>query len=156
MRRTWALKGQRPTALHRPCYQWLYTYGFVHPNTGESCFLLLPRVNTKVMQIALNTFVQQVNQDNQKLIILLLDQAGWHSTQRLGVPEGIILYPIPAYTPQLNPTECVWPLLRERLANHVWDDLDTMDAVLSQRCLWLMQNPLVVKGAVSFAWLCDI
>ncbi|WP_414585295.1 hypothetical protein [Scytonema sp. PCC 10023] len=76
VRRTWALQGQRPQALHRPIYQWLYTYGFVHPNTGESCFFILPRVNTKVMQIALNTFVQQVNPDKAKLIILLLDQAG--------------------------------------------------------------------------------
>ena len=156
VRRTWAIAGQRPEALHRPVYQWLYTYGFIQPNTGESCFFILPRVNTKVMQIALNTFTQQVNSDNQKLIILLLDQAGWHSSHRLRVPDGLILYPIPPYTTQLNPTECVWSLLRERLANRVWDDLDTLETILSQRCLWLMQNPHIVKGAAGFDWLCNI
>lgn len=108
------------------------------------------------MQLALETFVQQVNPDNHKLIILLLDQAGWHSTNRLLVPQGIILYPLPAYTPQLNPTECIWPLLRERLANRVWDDLDTLEAVLAERCLWLMHNPQVVQGATGFDWLCTI
>ncbi len=45
VRRTWAIAGHRQEALHRPIYQWLYTYGFVHPNTGESCFFILPRVN---------------------------------------------------------------------------------------------------------------
>lgn len=50
VRRTWALRGQRPTAKHQTRYQWVYTYGFVHPDTGNSFFLLLPKVNRKVMQ----------------------------------------------------------------------------------------------------------
>ncbi|MBD2777193.1 hypothetical protein [Iningainema tapete] len=109
--------------------------GLYIPTSVRVAFLSCERVNPKVMQIALNTFVEQVNPDKAKLIILLLDQAGWHSTHRLGVPDGIILYPILPFTPQLNPTECVWPLLRERLAHRVWSDLDTLESVLSQRCM---------------------
>lgn len=113
VRRTWALKGQRPIAPHHPRYQWLYTYGFIQPKTGDSCLLILPRVNTKAMQIALKEFTNQVNPQNEKLIILLVDRAGWHTSKKLKLPNNLIMYPIPAYTPKLNPTECVWPLVRE-------------------------------------------
>lgn len=156
VRRTWALIGQRPTAHHYPRYKWLYTYGFVHPQTGNSCLYILPRVNTTVMQIALDAFATQVNSRKDKLIILLVDQAGWHTTRHLSVPQDIIMYPIPPYTPQLNPTECMWPLLRERLANKVFDNLDALETALIDRCQWLMNNPLTVKGEVGFSWLCSI
>jgi transposase len=156
VRRTWALKGQRPTAHHYPRYKWLYTYGFVHPQTGNSCLFILPRVNTTVMQIALDAFAAQVNSTGDKLIILLVDQAGWHTTRHLTVPQDIIMYSIPPYTPQLNPTECLWPLLRERLANQVFDTLDSLETVLIERCQWLMNNPSTVKGEIGFSWLCSI
>lgn len=58
--------------------------------------------------------------------------------------------------PQLNPTECIWPMLRERLANKVFDNLDALEAVLIERCQWLMNNPITVKGEVGFSWLCSI
>src|SRR6478735_3139862 len=35
LRRQWAPKGQRPVAVGRYRYEWLYLYGFVHPATGE-------------------------------------------------------------------------------------------------------------------------
>ena len=35
-------------------------------------------------------------------------------------------------------------------------DLDTLEAILSQLCLWLMQNQQVVKGAAGFTGLCNI
>ena len=66
------------------------------------------------------------------------------------------MYPIPPYTPQLNPTECIWPILTERLANKVFDNLDALEAVLIERCQWLMNNPMTVKGEVGFSWLCSI
>jgi len=156
IRRTWALKGQRPIALHHPRYKWLYTYGFVHPKTGESCLFILPRVNIPAMQIALESFADQANPQNEKLIILLVDRAGWHVSSKLKVPKNIIMYPIPAYTPRLNPTECIWPLLRESLANKPLNDLDELENILVKRCNWLMNNPQIVKGAAGFKWLSNL
>ncbi len=156
MRRTWALKGQRPVAHHYPRYKWLYTYGFVNPKTGENALFILPRVNLTAMQIALKAFAEQVNPHQKKLIILLLDQAGWHRSKKLALPKNLIMYPLPAYTPSLNPTECIWPLLREPLANKAFDNLDELETVLSQRCVWLMNNPGIVRGATGFKWLRDI
>ncbi|MBW4594178.1 MAG: hypothetical protein KME46_14985 [Brasilonema angustatum HA4187-MV1] len=59
-------------------------------------------------------------------------------------------------SPEQRLTECIWPLLRERLANEVFDTLDSLETVLIEQCQWLMNNPTTVKGEVGFSWLCSI
>src|SRR5215472_5749145 len=36
IRRVWAQKGHRPIIRVKPRYEWLYVYGFLRPETGES------------------------------------------------------------------------------------------------------------------------
>jgi transposase len=38
-------------------------------------------------------------------IILIMDQAGWHKSQRLQVPDNIQIKFLPPYSPELNPVE---------------------------------------------------
>ena len=66
-------------------------YGFLHPETGESYWLLLPSVNVEVFTIALQQFAQAISAGPERQIVLVLDRAGWHSSARLKLPEGIHL-----------------------------------------------------------------
>jgi transposase len=53
--------------------------------------------------------------------VLLLDQAGWHLSDRLLVPPNITLMPLPAKCPELNPVENVWQFIRDNwLSNRVF------------------------------------
>ena len=45
--------------------------------------------------------------------VLLLDQAGWHITPKLKVPDNITLLPLPPRSPELNPMENVWQFVRD-------------------------------------------
>ena len=45
--------------------------------------------------------------------MLLLDQAGWHISPKLRVPDTIMLLPLPPRAPQPNPMETVWPFVRD-------------------------------------------
>ncbi|ABW32851.1 transposase, orfB, putative (plasmid) [Acaryochloris marina MBIC11017] len=45
IRKIWAPVGQRPIAEVDHRYEWTYLYGFVHPATGDTEWLILPRVN---------------------------------------------------------------------------------------------------------------
>ncbi len=56
-------------------YKWLYSFGFVRPQTGETYWLLMPSVSVEVMNLALAEFSRDVNPDGKKQIILLLDRA---------------------------------------------------------------------------------
>jgi putative transposase len=37
----------------------------------------------------------------------VLDATGWHQSQRLVIPDNIVLLPLPPYAPELNPAENV-------------------------------------------------
>jgi Winged helix-turn helix len=41
IRRVWARKGHRPLIRVQQRYEWLYVYGFLHPETGASQWLLV-------------------------------------------------------------------------------------------------------------------
>ena len=39
--------------------------------------------------------------------VLILDQAGWHTSSKLTIPGNITLLPLPPRSPELNPVENV-------------------------------------------------
>ena len=115
--RVWALRGSRPVMPLQNEYEWVYLYGAVNPETGESCALVLPWANTEMMQLHLNAISTQVGPDRH--VVLVLDNAGWHGSKRLRIPENITLLPLPPYCPELNDIERVWKYLKgASLANY--------------------------------------
>ena len=65
-RRVWAKRGERPIAPVCPAYKWLYGFGFVRPQTGETYWLLMPSVSVEVMNLALAEFARDVNPEGKK------------------------------------------------------------------------------------------
>lgn len=155
-RRVWAKQGERPIAPVCPAYKWLYGFGFVRPQTGETYWLLMPSVSVEVMNLALAEFARDVNPDRQKQIILLLDRAGFHTGKGLEVPQGIELFYLPPYTPELQPAERLWSLLREVVVNKVWTTLSALEEVLVERCRWFSENREKVQAHVGFQWICKM
>ena len=155
-RRVWAKKGVRPTAPVCPAYKWLYGFGFVRPQTGETYWLLLPTVSVEVMNLALAEFARDVNPEAKKQIVLLVDRAGFHISKAVQVPAGIELFYLPPYSPELQPAERLWPLLREVIANRVLKTLSSLEKVLVNRCQWFSKNWDIVQAQVGFQWICEI
>jgi hypothetical protein len=57
--------------------------------------------------------------------VLLLDQAGWHTNDKLDVPPNVTIMPLHAKCPELNPQENVWQFLRDNpLSNRVFKSYD--------------------------------
>jgi hypothetical protein len=151
-RRVWAVKGRRPTAHGRTRYRWLYVYGFVHPASGRNLELILPAADTDWMAAALEEFARWADPGGIKLLVVLVDNAGWHVAERLIPPPNVVLHRLPPCTPELQPAEPLWPLVREAVANEGYDDLGAMEPVLVERCRWLIDHPETVRGAVGFGW----
>ena len=147
------MKGERPIALHKRAYKWLYVFHFVQPATGQSHWLLMPTVNTEVMSLALESWVKEVDPERKKRLVLLVDQAGWHQSKKLRVPENIVLYPLPPYTPELQPVEATWPLLREAVANRFFNTMIPFKKKIIERCRYLLDNPSVIKARTAWRWL---
>ena len=156
IRRTWSPKGKRFIANQTRKYEWIYAYAFVHPLTGKSFWLILPTVNARIMNIALKEFSKYVDPEREKKILLLIDNAGFHTSKEMKVPENIQIFPLPPYSPELQPVECSWPLLKESVANRYFDNLDKLENTVSKRCQWLEKNPEILRGAVGFNWIQEI
>ena len=80
---------------------------------------MLPRCNTEGMTLHLAEISAAVAPGANA--ILLLDQAGWHGSGALFVPVNIILLPLPAKCPKLNPVENIWQFMRDNwLSNRIF------------------------------------
>lgn len=105
MRRVWVPAGEPPVATVNWQREWLWLYAFVQPQTGETYWWLLPYINTDLFNRVLKDFADHFGVGKDKRVILPLDQAGWHTSGQLQVPEGIHLLPLPPYSPELQPAE---------------------------------------------------
>ena len=121
----WAKKGSRPTAVRQTRYEWCYLYAAVEPATGESAALLAPNVNTGTMNAFLEILDAERKPDEH--VVLIMDQAGWHKSKTLELPEGITALLLPPYSPELNPVENLWHDLRSHyLSNRAYEDYDAL------------------------------
>jgi hypothetical protein len=151
-RRVWCLKGRRPTSNGQSKFESLYVFGFAHPATGRNRTLVLPKANTGTMGLALADFARWADPTGAKVLVVIVDNAGWHVARTLAVPPNVLLHHLPSWTPELQPAEPLWPLVREGLANKAFATLAALEEPLGRRCGWLADHPATVKGAVGFHW----
>jgi transposase len=85
----------------------------VEPTTGERFFLELPYLNAEGFQIFIDAFAAAFP---DSLNLLLLDNSGAHTAQRLMLPANVRLVFLPPHCPELNPIERVWRDLKDALA----------------------------------------
>lgn len=151
-RRVWAPRGTRPTAAVRQRYEWLYVYALVRPTTGESWWALVPGVNIETMGRVLAAFARDEGISAQRRAVLVVDRAGWHTSEKLVLPEGIDLVFLPAASPELQPAERLWPLVNEPIANRSFADLDAVEDVLMTRCQTLRADRDALRPLTRYHW----
>ncbi len=69
LRKVWAKIGERPIAVVQHRYEWLYVYGFVQPKTGETFWYLIPRVNTKWLNVVYESFAKDAGISQKKSVV---------------------------------------------------------------------------------------
>ena len=150
-RRAWAPPGCRPCSPRQIIRSYLYAYVAVCPGLGQMTALILPTANTEMMSIFLN----QVSQDYPNyFILMLIDQAGWHTSNRLKVPENIQLIEQPAHSPELNPVEHIWEELREKsFPNKAFRSLDDVEEALCEGLGAFYADPAKLRSLTNFPYL---
>ncbi|HJZ54794.1 MAG TPA: transposase, partial [Gemmataceae bacterium] len=109
-------------------------------------------VNADRMSDALAAFAAEVDPDGRKVLLVLLDNAGWHVAKRLVVPPNVVLHFLPPCPPELQPAEPLWPLVREAVANRSIGRIDRLRSILRGRLSYLAGHPVVVRPVVGFHW----
>ena len=152
MRRVWAPRGQRPIAPGHHRYEWLYVTAFVSPATGETIWYVSDGVSKPLFQALLDAFASEAGAGENRIILLVLDNAGWHTEPGLVVPDGIRLVHLPPYTPELQPAECLWELVDEPVVNNHFDTIEELQTVVENRCVTLSENKAATKAVTGFHW----
>lgn len=147
----WAPKGIRPKAPTQIVRAFVYVYTAVCMALGKMTSLILPFANTEMMSL----FLEYVAEDFKDFfVIMLVDQAGWHTAKKLKIPENIRLLPQPSHSPELNPIEHVWEDLREKaIPNRAFRSLDQLEEALCKRLIELENDPDKVRSMTNFPYL---
>jgi transposase len=94
---------------------------------------VLPHLAAEMMQLFLDAFAAEHALPGKR-VVLVVDGASVHRAKSLRVPERITLVSLPAYTPELNPAERLWPLVKEGVANRAHQSLASLEEAVCGRC----------------------
>jgi transposase len=114
--RVWAPRGSRPRAVRQNGREWLYVLMAVCAATGTASALIMPELNTEVVNLFLGQFSGELPAGVHA--VLIWDGAGYHTGGELVVPANVSLIQLPPYSPELNPVENLWHYLRA----HHWSN----------------------------------
>ena len=145
----WAPKGERPVV---PCHrvrEYVYAFGAVDPIHGDDYYILAPKCNTDWT----NAFLEQLSKEFPNDYILLCgDNASWHKSKTIKIPDNIRMFFIPPRTPEMNPIEQVWKEVRKRsFKNRMFDSLKKVENTLSETLTSLSKK--TIKSITGRDWI---
>lgn len=89
--------------------------------------MLSPYINVEIINVFLQQFAAEIPPDAH--VVMVWDQAGFHTGKALRVPANITIVPLPPYSPELNPMENLWHYLRSHhWANRAFKDYAALEA----------------------------
>ena len=149
--RIWARKGTRPRLPVDQRYASAYLFGAICPARGTGAGLALPFADTEAMQLHLDEISRHVAWGAHG--VLLLDRAGWHTTDRLDVPDNLTLIFLPSRSPELNPVENIWQYMRANwLSNTVFENYDAVVNAACQAWNKLIAEPDTITSIGMRKW----
>ena len=149
--RRWAKRGTRPRAPKDQRTKSAWIFGAICPERGVGAALVLPKCNIMAMQMHLQEFSSQVAPGAHAVVIL--DQAGWHTSGKLDIPNNITLLPLPPRSPELNPVENLWQFLRDNwLSNRIFKSYEQIVDICCQTWNRLTDQPWTIMSIGLRDW----
>ena len=150
-RSSWAPKGIRPICHTQIIREYTYAYSAISPADGKIDSLIASFATTNVMEIFLKQVAERFPDEH---IIMVMDNAAWHTTQKLLVPQNISLCFLPPYSPQLNPVEHLWKEIRQNyFGNELFQDMEAVEEQLFEALLYMNEHNDYVKSFSAFDWI---
>ena len=149
--RRWARRGTRPRAPRDQRTEWAYIFGAICPAKGKGAGLVMPWCDTDAMAAHLIEISAAV--DPGAHAVLIVDQAGWHLTPKLAIPDNITVLALPPRSPELNPVENVWQFMRDNwLSNRIFKSYEDIVALCCQAWNNLIDQPWKIMSLGMPKW----
>ena len=149
--RSWAPAGMRPVVDCQTVREYAYAYGAVCPADGMLDSLVLPSMQTECFE----RFAALLGERHpDELVVVVCDGAGSHTATELSLPGNIRILTLPPYSPELNPTEQLWDLIRERrFANKAYESLGEVEDDLAEELCALEADRPTIQSLTSHPWI---
>ena len=147
----WAKKGTRPPQPKDQRYENAYLFGAVCPSRDTGVAIIMPYADTEAMQKHVDEISRAVAPGAHGLI--LFDQAGWHTTQKLKIPKNLTMMRLPPACPELNAAENIWQYLRQNyLSNRVFKDHSAILDACQNAWRRLLNEPGRIASIATRDW----
>ena len=142
-------RGVKPIVNYQHRFKTTYLYGSYSPINGDSFVWEVEGVDTKIFEAYLHQFSKYKPKEYK---IVVIDNAGFHSTKNIEVPNNIFLLRIPPYSPELNPCEQVWQYIKNRYKNKKFESMKNLKDWL-HNMVCQMDNNLIKSITSNYHYL---
>lgn len=151
LRRVWTQRGVRPVVSKQIKYEWDYLYGALSVIGGEAHFAHVPGVSLDWDEGYLRDLAAT---DAKAIHVLIRDQAGFHLRDGdARLPAQVRIIDLPAYTPELNPCEQFWDIVKDHIANRIHGSVARLRAAMKVSLRRYWEDPKAVLSLIGREWL---
>jgi transposase len=83
--------------------------------------------------------------------IMVLDNGAFHKATSLVIPDNIGLIFLPPYSPELNPAENIWAILKRKFTNKLQHSLEQVSEFITEAVTILTEQK--VKSTCAFNYI---
>jgi transposase len=123
LRRRITKSGVRPRVKTKSTRKGYSLYGAVEVKTGEHFFFEGERMNTEGFQEFINRFSEKYPLEFH---IMQVDNARFHTSAKLELPDNVMLLYQPPYSPEVNPIEQVWGWAKGKIAGEILETVEQL------------------------------
>ena len=151
LRRVWTRRGQRPVVARQIKYEWDYLYGALAVTGGEAHFAHVPGVSLDWDEGYLRDLAAS---DAEAVHVIIRDQAGFHLRDgHARLPARVRIIDLPPYTPELNPCEQLWDIVKDDIANRIYATVTALRAAMKATLRRFWDDPGTVLRLIGRDWL---
>ena len=153
MRRVWGLPGVRPVVPVQQKYEWQYVYGALEVGKAGAQFIYAESVGLEWNA----AFLQQIaSHDPDAVHVVIYDGAGFHHRDGdPSLPANVRIVSLPPYSPELNPVEKLWDIVRDGICNQVFSSIEELQAAITEVVSRYWQDAKAVFNLIGRGWLLD-
>ncbi len=133
-------KGVKPICPFQQVFKSLFLFGAFSPLNGDKFLLEMPECNAGTFQIYLDEFSKN---NPTEFKIIGLDNGAFHKAKALVIPENIGLIFFPPYSPELNPAEKMWAILKRKFSNKLHKSLDEVSDFITKSVKKLRKKKII-------------
>ena len=133
LRKMWSLVGHRVVAPVNRRFDWGYLFGAMEVSTGKGEFLY----TDGVLKCFDRAFIEQIaKSDPNKIHVIIGDGAGFHHRENADheepLPDNVRILTLPPYSPELNPMEKFWDIVKDKICTRCWDNIEELEDKITE------------------------